>query len=540
MRILQLSKAIANQIAAGEVIERPASIVKELLENCQDAKATTINIAISAGGLERIKVSDNGIGIMAEDLPLAIAQHATSKITKLADLYSISTMGFRGEALASIASISRLSISSKPANQMHAMQLLIQGEKFILEPCARKQGTTVEVQDLFYNAPVRKKFLKNAKIEFQAIEMVIRRFALSAPTIAIHLTHNERKVLELAAAHCDKSFSERIKKILGKNFIEQSNYIDGEHLNMRLYGWLGKKDFQHSQNNKQWIYLNQRVVKDRLLNHAMKQGYEAFLYPGRYPCSLLYLTIAPEEVDVNVHPTKHEVRFQQPRLVHDFITTQIIKNLSRETKEYESYPLKKETPSLKISETYYSPPQLETHKGKPFNQEWVIINADFCLIFFEEEPYLVNINLVQKAWLKTVLENQPFPLPSRPLLVPVSYDFKNQTQIDLNHLKQSLENFGIEINQMGESTLIIRSLPLALPHLNLKELLHAIFKRYPLTHEELTVLLITNQDFNARNTTDEEKMRLNDYMRTLEIKDSNRDKWRKQLSSKLCRDFLNG
>ena len=323
-RIHQLSAHVANQIAAGEVIERPASVVKELLENALDAGADTLSIDIGFGGLNQVKISDNGSGILADDLSLAIAAHATSKIEQLNDLYTITSMGFRGEALASIASVSRLSLCSKPASQENAMLLQVINGEANLTPCARNQGTTVDVRDLFFNTPARKKFLKTPLSEYQAIEAVVKRFALSSPMMALTLKHNDKQMLVLPAAHCDQTRLLRIKKILGKPFIEQAIYLDVSRAGMRLQGWVSGDSYQRSQNDKQWVYINQRMVRDKLMTHAIKQAYESVLYPGRHPACLLYLSIPAEELDVNVHPTKHEVRFQQPRLVHDFITSQIL------------------------------------------------------------------------------------------------------------------------------------------------------------------------------------------------------------------------
>lgn len=338
LRIQQLPPAIANQIAAGEVIERPASVVKELLENALDAGADTISIDIAYGGLNQIKISDNGSGIFADDLPLAIAAHATSKITRLDDLYSIGSMGFRGEALASISSIAKLKISSRPASQEHAMMLAVQGSESIISPCARSQGTTIDVVDLFFNAPVRKRFLKSEKLEFQAIETVVKRFALSAPQIALTLKHNNKLVLSLARATDAKSRHARMAKIFGKAFDDHALYIDVERAGMRLEGWLSGIEVQRSQNDRQWVYINQRMVKDKLINHAIKQAYDNVLHPGRFPVCLLYLSLNPAEVDVNVHPTKHEVRFNSPGWCMIFLPRRFIMPLSRSSISHRHQP----------------------------------------------------------------------------------------------------------------------------------------------------------------------------------------------------------
>ncbi|KTC85156.1 DNA mismatch repair endonuclease MutL [Legionella brunensis] len=541
MRIQQLPLALANQIAAGEVIERPASIVKELLENSLDAKASLINIEIGYGGLNQVKISDNGIGILAEDLPLAIAPHATSKISQLSDLYSIASMGFRGEALASIASISRLTISSKPAEQTHAMKLLSYGESIQLEPCARNEGTTVDVRDIFFNAPIRKKFLKTERIEFQAIEMVVKRFALSAPQIAITLSHNEKKILDLPAANCDKTKLARIRKILGKAFIEQAYFIDIEQSGMRLVGWVGKENYQRSQNDKQWIYINMRMVRDKLLNHAIKQAYENFLHPGRYPSCLLYLTIPPQEVDVNVHPTKHEVRFQQPRLVHDFISTQIhhALQLSKESGQYKLLE-EKEFHAFQVSEPYISPASLPTAKEQfPFDpKNWITLNEHFILIFLQEQPYLVDIIALYRHWLRALLLKQERPFISRPLLVPVSHNLDNLNLQQVNRCKSYLAEVGIDISLMGENVIFIRTLPISLPYLNLKQFLNAIFKEVELTNLGLVELLLKHQLFDPRNATQEEKEALIAHMEVLG-NDNERHTWRRQLSAQICWDLLN-
>ncbi|ASQ45082.1 DNA mismatch repair endonuclease MutL [Legionella clemsonensis] len=546
MRIKQLPTALANQIAAGEVIERPASIVKELLENSFDAKATLINIEIGYGGLNQIKISDNGTGIVADDLPLAIAPHATSKISQPEDLYAILSMGFRGEALASIASVSRLTISSKPADQTHAMKLISDSQHIRLEPCARTQGTTVDVRDVFFNVPVRKKFLKNERSEFQAIEMVVKRFALSAPDITINLSHNQKKIVSLPAAHCDQSKLGRIRKILGKAFIEQSYYIDVEHAGMRLLGWIGSETYQRSQNDKQWIYINARMVKDKLLNHAIKQAYENLLHPGRYPSCLLYLTIPAGQVDVNVHPTKHEVRFQQPRLVHDFISTQIqsVLNHSKAPKQYalltENYS---DTCQIHEPSPYPTSPITGSNIKEviTYDNKWIDLNNHFALVFLQEEPHLIDVAYLQRHWLRTFLTKENLPLKSRPLLVPVSHILEKINVQHFAEIKNHLEQMGIEVSLLGENTLFIRSLPIALPHLDFKQLLNAIFKTYPFTQSELMELLIQHQIFGLSSASQAEKETLMAYMHRLQYENNKeRGVWQKQLSVELCKDLLNG
>lgn len=542
MRIQQLPFTVANQIAAGEVIERPASVVKELLENSLDAKATMISIEVGYGGLNQIKISDNGLGIVAEDLPLAIAAHATSKISQLNDLYSISSMGFRGEALASIASISRLSISSKPPAQEHAMMLTTTGGEAIeLKPCARSLGTTIDVRDIFFNAPVRKKFLKTERSEFQAIELVVRRFALSAPNIAINLSHNAKPVFNLPAANCQKTRLVRIRKLMGKHFIDESNYLEIEHAGLGLCGWVSTKEYQRSQNDKQWIYVNSRMVKDKLLNHAVKQAYESVLYPGRHPSCLLYLTLNPEEVDVNVHPTKHEVRFLQPRLVHDFISSQIQQalDLAKPRQEYSIEP-KEETRLEQICEPYSPLPLSPIKKSEGSAGElrkWLVLNSSFVLLFLQEKPHLIDVVSLQRQWLKASLTTEPLPLARRPLLVPISYPVKQFKIENFNSYKQSLNQVGIEIDLASEDAIILRSLPTAIPYLDIKQFLAASLKSALLTPPLLFELLVSCQTFEAQQARQEETEALICYIESLD--NEQLKPWAKHLSMASCLELLN-
>jgi DNA mismatch repair protein MutL len=539
MRIQQLSAALANQIAAGEVIERPASVVKELLENALDAEADSISIDIGYGGLTQIKISDNGRGIVADDLPLAIAAHATSKISQLKDLYAITSMGFRGEALASIASISRLSISSKPAEQEHAMSLTTDGDgKLVISPCARSQGTTIDVRDIFFNAPVRKKFLKPERSEFQAIELIVKRFALSAPHIAINLNHNGKQQLNLTAASCDKTRLARIRKLLGKTFIDQSFHLDIEHAGLSLQGFISTKDYQRSQNDKLWVYVNNRMVKDKLLNHAIKQAYESILYPGRHPACLLYLTIKADEVDVNVHPTKHEVRFQQPRYVHDFISSQLTNTLQlpQQKVEYKTTSVAAETRALDLYEPY-SPSPLDTRTGTSRElKTWVNLNQSFALLFLQEQPYLVDVIAMQRNWLLSVLTAEQLPLASRPLLVPVSFpiSFNSET---INSYSQALSQLGIELNLASENSLLVRALPRIVPHLDLKQFLTAFFAAPLLSINKLLDLLTISQSFSVQQLRQEETAILIDYVQTLASDKLNN--FCKHLSMETCWGLLN-
>ncbi|RUR12544.1 DNA mismatch repair endonuclease MutL [Legionella sp. km772] len=520
-RILQLPALIANQIAAGEVIERPASVVKELLENSLDAGATQINIDIAYGGLNQIKISDNGVGIVAEDLPLAIAAHATSKIRRLDDLYAISSMGFRGEALASIASIAKLAISSKPAEQEHAMMLTSQGAQLELAPCARNTGTTIDVRDLFFNAPVRKRFLKTERLEFQAIETVVRRFALSAPQIALTLTHNNKLMFSLPSALNAQAKQNRMAKILGSSFMKSAVFLDVEQGAMRIHGWISGKEYQRSQNDRQWVYINQRMVKDKLIHHAIKQAYEGLLHPGRFPSCLLYFTLNTNEIDVNVHPTKHEVRFQQPRLVHDFFITQLAKALAIETPQedkqhYLSEPTPQFLPTIVPLQKNLSLPQLTSGSiSRLSNYEeipWTPLNRQFSLLWLGQQPYLVDIPALYRAWLSQHLKLASYPLANRPLLVAVRYPLSKPLKKVAN-LPLILADLGIHI-EVQEETILIRSIPVTTPYLDLKFFFQQLDQLTTFNRKELTEQLIGAQIVEAGQFNQEERMALSQLLLT--------------------------
>nr|WP_282557826.1 DNA mismatch repair endonuclease MutL [Providencia burhodogranariea] len=320
MGIQILSPQLANQIAAGEVVERPASVVKELVENSLDAGATRIDIDIERGGEKLIRIRDNGSGIGKDELILALARHATSKIATLDDLEAIMSMGFRGEALASISSVSRLTLTSKPAEQSEAWQSYAEGRDMAVtvKPAAHPNGTTVEVLDLFYNTPARRKFMRTEKTEFGHIDEIVRRIALSRPDVAINLNHNGKLVKQYRAAHDEAQQERRLATICGTGFMQGALAISWQHGDLGIKGWVVSPS-NGPVSDIQYCYVNGRMMRDRLINHAIRQAYEGHLDDNQQPAYVLYLTIDPQQVDVNVHPAKHEVRFHQARLVHDFI-----------------------------------------------------------------------------------------------------------------------------------------------------------------------------------------------------------------------------
>ena len=320
-KIHKLSARLANQIAAGEVVERPASVVKELLENALDAGGRRIQVQVEAGGVKRILVRDDGDGMEKEDLPLSLSRHATSKIESLDDLEAVATLGFRGEALASISSVSRLVLSSKTETADQGWQVVTEGRDMeaSLSPVAHNRGTSVEVRDLFFNTPARRKFLRTEKTEFNHLEEVLKRQALSRFEVAFELSHNQKSIHNLRPASNLSDKEQRVASLCGKPFMENAIRIDIEATGFKLWGWVAKPTFSRSQADLQYFFVNGRVIRDRLVTHAVKQAFRDVLYHGRHPAFVLYLELDPALVDVNVHPTKHEVRFRDGRMVHDFI-----------------------------------------------------------------------------------------------------------------------------------------------------------------------------------------------------------------------------
>ncbi|AWX15431.1 DNA mismatch repair protein MutL [Mergibacter septicus] len=333
MAIQILSPQLANQIAAGEVVERPASVVKELIENSLDAGANKIQIDIEQGGANLIRIRDNGCGISKSDLSLALARHATSKIVTLEDLETILSLGFRGEALASISSVSRLTLTSRPAEQTQAWQVFAQGREMetIINPASHPIGTTVEVANLFFNTPARRRFLRTDKTEFAHIDEVVRRIALAKPQTQFILTHNAKQVRNYKIATTKDQQLKRLAAICGQEFVDNVLQLDWQYGDLHLYGWIATEKFYRLQNDFNYSYVNGRSMKDKTINHAVRQAFADRLSLDRYPAFVLFIDINPTEVDVNVHPAKQEVRFHQSRLVHDFIYQGVLNVLQTAT-----------------------------------------------------------------------------------------------------------------------------------------------------------------------------------------------------------------
>ena len=320
MTLKLLPDHLINQIAAGEVVDRPSSVVKELVENSLDAGARNIKVHLEQGGRRSIRITDDGHGMTAEELGLALQRHATSKIASLDDLERVATMGFRGEALPSIASVARLDLSSRHGGGDHGWSVRVRrGEITEPEPSAQQAGTRVNVEDLFYNVPARRKFLRAERTEFNHVDLLLRRFALARFDVGFELEHNGKTVSALPPAETEEDQKRRLQRVMGKEFLDHIIQIDEQRGGVALEGWVAEPRYNRARADRQFFFVNGRAVKDRVIGHAVRSAFKDVLYHGRHPAFVLYLQVPPEAVDVNVHPQKHEVRFRDTRLVHDFL-----------------------------------------------------------------------------------------------------------------------------------------------------------------------------------------------------------------------------
>ncbi len=471
-RISQLTTVLANQIAAGEVVERPASVVKELVENSLDANSTAVDIVIEGGGIHLIRVRDNGDGILKEDLPLAFARHATSKISTIADLSAIGSLGFRGEALASIASVSHCRLASKAYDQHDAWQIQVAGDMSAsIHPVAHTQGTTVEIADLFYNTPVRRKFIRSEKSEFQAIDDTVKRLALSYPAVSFRLMHQGRQSRYFPAVTMLGNEASRVAKICGQTFINQALFFELTGHGIALKGWLGKPELLRRQADCQYFFVNRRMVKDRLLNHVIKSVYQQQLGlpEGSYPCYVIYLTIDPTDVDVNVHPTKQEVRFSEPRHVHDFISKAVSETLGQNTVPASPKIIPRErTRSLPLP--------------LPLASQAITIKAHrYALIEDEQGVIICDLVKSKKSLLETYFLELWGRVPQQNLLFPLEVVLTD-LPFPIEHTKiLSALGFGIKVeNKM----LFLLTVPLVSAQSNLYEIILALLEQLMITQDK--------------------------------------------------------
>ena len=413
-RIKPLPSDLINQIAAGEVIERPSSVVKELVENSLDAGATRIEVDIELGGARLIRVRDDGDGIAADDLPLAVASHATSKIGSFDDLEHVASMGFRGEALASMSSVARFAMTSRLRGQDNAFRIEVDsGRMQAARPAQHPQGTSVEVRDLFYNVPARRKFLRAERTEFAHIDDLLKSLALARSQVEFRLSHNGKSVRVWKAARDDQAMLMRVAEVLGEEFPQQSLRIDHATAGMRLSGWVGLPTASRPQADAQYFYVNGRLVRDRVVAHAVRQAYADVLFHGRYPTFVLYLDLDPVGVDVNVHPAKSEVRFREQRLVHDFLFRTLHEALAETRAGHVSQP---------ESTTWSSAPMASTPAMPSYYNSWQSNHTQSRLqLGVRDEPLAGYAALLGEPEALQVNAAQPMPSANDDDVPPLGY-----------------------------------------------------------------------------------------------------------------------
>ncbi len=518
MSIHILPIQLVNQIAAGEVIDRPASIVKELVENCFDAQAKQIIIYIEQGGLRLIRISDDGVGIEKEDLPLALSRHATSKISSLEDLEHVTSMGFRGEALASMSSVAKLTLTSRIENTSHGWSVCSDGAEqfFDIQPAAHPKGTTVEVRDLFYNTPARRKFLKSEKTEFSHIEMAIKRMALSRFALGFSLFNQQKEVLKFPPAFNLAQQEHRVMSICGENFIDNALHLDFEISGFSLNGWISVPTFSRSQTDMQFFYVNGRLVKDKSMSHAIKQAYSDVLFQGRHPTFVLFLTLNPEEVDVNAHPAKLEVRFRETRAVHDFIVSCVKRTLANvrpaisnynellksesEFKPTQDFSPRYQQQSLeilepKIYQTLYSEPkEISIDNKEVFDTNpnrmilgYAITHLHGIYILSETATgmVLVDTHAAHERITYERLKQQyaTGKIATQPLLLPMKITVtKSEAELAENS-EHFFTELGFELNRIAPETLLLRAQPALLQDSNGEQLVRDVLADL-LEHEE--------------------------------------------------------
>ncbi len=481
-RIRALPERLANQIAAGEVVERPASVLKELLENSLDAGATRISVDIEHGGAQLIRVRDDGIGIHREDLALALDRHATSKIASLEDLENVVSLGFRGEALPSIGSVSRLELSSCPAGGESGWKLAAEqsAAQTRLQPVPHPQGTTVTVRDLFYNTPARRKFLRTEKTEYRHLEDVLKRAALSRFDCAFSLRHNGRECYSLAAAASDAERARRVAKLCGAAFMEQALALTFEALDLHLAGWIGGPGYSRGVSDLQYFFVNGRMVRDNLLRHGVRHAHHGVVESGRQPAYVLFLRMNPAQVDVNVHPSKHEVRFRDARSVHDFVVRCLRQALSTETELTDprsgevvfspgsspgpdpGFRPRSSAPHGSLREQAAAYDGLRTGAGKqPLGDALQHIDRRYVVARNSDGLVVVDARRacrhVAAAGLAQALANGS--IVSRPLLVPVAISVDEATADLLESRAAYLDKLGFDLRRVAHACVSCRGIP---------------------------------------------------------------------------------
>ena len=510
MQIHTLPSHLINQIAAGEVVERPASVVKELVENSLDAGAGSITVEIDAGGTRLIRVSDDGCGIDRDELASALSRHATSKIASLEDLENIGSLGFRGEALPSIASVSRLSLVSRQQSADCAWRLQARNEKDPV-PDALPQGTQVEVLELFYNVPARKKFLRTEQTEYKHIEALFKSMALSHPAVAFKLLHNQKVIYQLPSVQSVEDQHRRLAAICGQSFADSLVEIDASDENLHLQGWVALPTFNRSQADMQYFFVNQRMVRDKLVSHAIRQAYQDVLFHGRHPAYVLSLTMDARELDVNVHPQKHEVRFRNSRMVHDFLFRSLHRALGQVQPEQQI-----DSPGFALADNIASPAPRQSGLGfhgaargdrsgmvreqmqcyaallnpEPGSDEtpqaeqsipplgFAIAQLKGIYILAENSDGLIVVDM-HAAHERIVYERmkqnaEAEDVIAQPLLVPIAF---NVSQAEGDLVEENGEFFshlGFNVDRLGPEQIRVRAVPALLKNANSEQLLRDV------------------------------------------------------------------
>ncbi len=593
MSIRQLPDTLINQIAAGEVVERPSSVVKELVENALDAGAMRVDIDLEEGGIRLIRIRDDGGGMAAADLPLAMSRHATSKIASLDDLEQVGTLGFRGEALPSIASVSRFSVSSKTAGADHGARLEIEGGKAgAVEPHPHAVGTTIEVRDLFYNVPARRKFLRAERTELGHVEEWLRSLALARPQVELRISHNGKLARHFRPVRDDGERIKRVAEAMGEEFTGHCLAIDHAAADLRLHGWVGLPTVSRSSADQQYFYVNGRAVRDRTVAHAVRQAYADVLFHGRHPAFVLFLELDPRRVDVNVHPAKHEVRFRDGRLVHEFVYRTLhealagtragapVESVNAVENDAIAYSAWQRAPqaamSLPVAEAMAgyaalyrgsnaSPQPIPAaslqmpaaNEAAPPPLGFALAQLHGVFILAENEAGLVLVDMhaaherITYEHLKQAQDGAG--IRAQPLLVPLALAVSEREADVAEQFAESLLALGFELRRNGPQSLSLRSVPALLADLDPKLLIldvladlreHGQSQRIEQARNELlsTLACHTSVRANRRMTVPEMNALLRDMEATERSGQCNhgRPTWVQLSKSELDKFFLRG
>ncbi|MFT5139175.1 MAG: DNA mismatch repair protein MutL [Lysobacterales bacterium] len=497
MSIRALPEFLINQIAAGEVVERPSSVVKELLENSIDAGSSFITVAIEQGGKRLIRITDNGCGISRDDLLLAVQRHATSKISRIEDLEAVTSLGFRGEALSSIASVSRMKVTSRTPDADHAWQIDVSSaEPADVRPAAGAIGTTVELTDLFYNVPARRKFLRTDKTEFSHIDELLRKMALARFEVGFELLNNSKMVRKLPPASGPEQQAGRVATLCGQEFLDHALLINEERSDLRLEGWIAEPRYNRAQADRQFFFVNGRIIRDRVIAHAVRQAFRDVLFHGRHPAFVLFLQMPAKMVDVNVHPQKQEVRFRDSRMVHDFLYSSLHRRLANAgvgagslrpgsgmgiesgALNVGAFP-RQPGISMGVSDQiahYAQALSVELPEGEevpPLGFALAQLHGVYILAQNIHGLVLVDMHAAHERItyerLKSGLAEQG--IRSQVLLVPVAVQVSEREADQAEKHVKHLNDLGIECDRVGPEEVLIRKVPTLLQNADVKSLL---------------------------------------------------------------------